>query len=101
MFVNACENISGQSMMVFAICMKYMQKDVGDGNYVFTNGIGFNDDINRRSKINRSRCLKELCDKGLLERVKRGIYRINPQVAYLGNRHDRAKLILKIVNKRW
>ena len=37
--------------------------------------------------------------KSTVNKIKNAVYRLNPQVAYLGKRSDRAKLILQIQNE--
>lgn len=100
LFFDASGKVAGQSLKVFCACLKYAQLDYGDGNYVCTNSPNFLRDINRFGCVNISRCLADLCEAGMLERIKRGLYRINPKMAYLGNRSDRAKLVLKITGVR-
>jgi hypothetical protein len=99
LFLFACDKITGQSIKVFIACMKHAFKDEGEGNLVCTNNPLFAKDIEHEKKLNLSRCLKELCVCGLLKKVKNAVYRINPQVAYLGKRSDRAKLILQILKE--
>lgn len=100
LFYFACEKITGQSIKVFIACLKHAQRDEGEGNYICTNGIGFQNDIKSEKKINLSRCLKELCENGLIEKIRNTVYRINPQIAYCGDNASRAKLIVKIMNEK-
>lgn len=100
LFFLACDKITGQSVKTFIACLKHAQKDSGEGNFICTSGLGFQKDLSGEKKINISRCLKELCDNGLLTKVRNSVYRINPQIAYCGDKASRAKLILKIMTEK-
>lgn len=98
-FCMACDNISGQSIKLFSICLKYATEDQGDGNFILTSNPYFKKEIESKGiKSNISKYFTELTEAGLLHRICRGTYRFNPQVVYCGSRHNRAELILNIKN---
>ena len=101
LFCLACDELSGQAIKLFIVIMKYaLYDEKGEGNLFYTSDIHYKQDIEHmKLKKNISRTLKELCDKGLLHRINNGVYRLNPQIAYAGQRINHAKLILNIKNK--
>lgn len=102
LFCLACDNLSGQAIKLFIVIMKYaLYDEKGEGNLFYTSDINYKKDIEKmKLKKNISRTLKELCDKGLLHRVNNGAYRLNPQIAYAGNKLNHANLILNVKNKK-
>lgn len=101
LFCIVCDELSGQAIKLFIVIMKYaLYDEKGEGNLFYTSDIHYKQDIEHmKLKKNISRTLKELCDKGLLHRINNGVYRLNPQIAYAGQRINHAKLILNIKNK--
>lgn len=86
---------------VFAVCLKCAIRDEKYGNIVETGG-KFKRELPIFVDITQpalSRSLKNLCEKGLLNRIDRSSYQIHPQIAFCGSRHDRAKVILEIMKK--
>lgn len=86
---------------VFACCLKFAVKRE-EGNIILTSESSFKKKIKEECNINEQnlcRSLTRLCDSGLLYKNRRAEYIINPQVAYLGNKAERAKLILEIISK--
>ena len=62
------------NIKVFSVCLKCSVWDDKNGNVA----------------------LKELVDAGLLNKLGRSYYQIHPQIAFCGNRHKRAELIIKM-----
>ena len=87
---------------VFATCLKCSVQDVMYGNIVETSERFKRslDDIVKITQPALSRSLKSLCNAGMLNKISRSTYQINPQIAYCGTRHDRAKLILSIMKEQ-
>lgn len=86
---------------VFACCLKFAVKRE-DGNIVRTSESSFKQRIKEECNVNEQnlcRSLTRLCASGMLYKKGRAEYIINPQVAYLGNKAERAKLILEIISK--
>lgn len=86
---------------VFAVCLLASIQDDKYGNVVET-GNRFKNILSKYVTISQpalSRSLKNLTEAGMLNRIATSYYQIHPQVAYCGNRHDRAKLILQLVKK--
>jgi hypothetical protein len=99
-FCMACDNLSGQAIKLFTICLKYATKDEGNGNYIVTGNPYFKMEIaTKKIKPNLHKYLAELVNNGLLHRIERGSYRLNPEVVYCGDRNSRARLIVKIMNE--
>ena len=96
-FCTACDKLSGQAIKLFTICLKYATKDEGNGNYIVTGNPYFKKEIDEKKiKPNLHKYIAELVKNGLLHRIDRGSYRLNPQIAYCGDKSSRANLILKI-----
>lgn len=97
MFCMLCDKLSGASIKLMTIILKYAQKDESFGNFFMTNHPGLKKEIEAKGlSSNYRKYVAELASNGLIYRVSQGIYSINPQIAYCGNRADHAKLILKI-----
>lgn len=93
-------NLTGGAKDVFSLCLKHAKEDKGDGNYFYSNDKYFVEDLKNINLLNNKRkYLSELVSNGLIYRQKeKCLYTINPQIAYCGDKHNRAKLILKITN---
>lgn len=103
-FFGALEMISSlKELKVFILCLKLSVDRGADGNIINITDVAFKGDIKNVIKLNRqnlNRALVSLCRKGFLHKVDSHNYRINPQIAYCGSRHDRAKLLTKIICER-
>lgn len=86
------------NIKVFAVCLKCSIWDDTNGNVIET-GERFKKTLNEFIQIkpqNLNTALKELVNAGLLRRLGRSYYQIHPQIAYCGDRHKRAELIIKM-----
>lgn len=100
-FYGALEKINSlKELKVFILCLKLSVDRGENGNIINISDITFRNNIKDIIKLNRqnlNRALVSLCEKGFLHKIDSHNYRINPQIVYCGSRHDRAKLITKII----
>jgi hypothetical protein len=97
-FASACDNLTGNAIKTFAKCIKHAKEDKGDGNYIYITDIYFKKDLGDLSQ-NLSKYIKELVDAGFLYKKSRGLYVLNPQLVYCGEKHNRGKAILKLIKE--
>ena len=93
---------SATEMKIFAACLLFAEKTDDNGCVIMPSKSSFRNALQKDCNIsqqNLHRALKHLCDFGLLQKITRFEYRINPQIAYLGDKRSRAELILKIVKE--
>ena len=89
------------NIKVFAVCLKCSVWDDKHGNVIET-GERFKRTLNEFIQIkpqNLNVALKELVDAGLLNKLGRSYYQIHPQIAFCGERHKRAELIIKMAEE--
>lgn len=99
-WASACDKLTGNGIKFFSVCLKHSQPDKGEGNYFMISDPYLIEDLKKKSlKDNTTKYIKELIDNGLIYRIRRSQYGINPQIAYCGDKHSRAKLIIKIINQ--
>lgn len=101
-FEAICEITSVTEIKLFALCLKFAREQVGYGNVINTSDFPFKVQVEKRLKLNRQnlcRAIKSLCEKGFLHKIAKSNYRINPQITYCGDKHNRAKLILKLIKE--
>lgn len=94
------EITSLKDIQLFIECLKFSHEADGLGNIVCISDIEFRRIAESKLKLNKQnmcRSFKSLCSKGFLHKLDGKNYRINPQIAYCGKRHNRAKLILKLI----
>ena len=87
---------------VFAVCLLASVNDSSYGNIVET-GPRFKSILSKYMSISQpalSRSLKSLTAAGLLNKISTSYYQIHPQVAYCGEQHRRAKLILNLATRQ-
>lgn len=86
------------NIKVFSVCLKCSVWDDKNGNVVEI-GERFKGTLSEFIQIkpqNLNVALKELVDAGLLNKLGRSYYQIHPQIAFCGNRHKRAELIIRM-----
>lgn len=102
-FFGAIGNITSlKDLKVFILCLKLSVDRKDEGNIINVTDIKFKSIATEQLKLNKQnlwRSLNSLCEKGFLHKIDKNNYRINPQISYCGSRHDRAKLILKIIHE--
>lgn len=101
-FATICEITSVKDIQLFVACLKYSRCHGEDGNIVCISDIEFQRVVENKLHLNKQnlcRSLKSLCNKGYLHKLDCRNYRINPQISYCGERHSRAKLILKLIKE--
>lgn len=99
-FASAIDKLTGNAIKFFGICLKHSRPDQGEGNYFVISDHYLQEDLSKKSLFaNRSKYIKELLDNSFIYKIRRCQYGINPQIAYCGDRHSRAKLILKIIHE--
>lgn len=102
-FFGAIGNITSlKDLKLFILCLKLSVDRQDDGNVINTTDIKFRNISTNQLGFNKQnlwRSLNSLCEKGFLHKIDKNNYRINPQISYCGSKHDRAKVILKIMKE--
>lgn len=99
-FATYCDNLTGNAIKFFSKCLKYSLEDKGDGNYFFINDPYLQKELeDTKLKSNVTKYLKELSDNGFIYKIRRTQYGINPEIAYCGTKHSRARLMLKLIKE--
>lgn len=102
-FFGALENITSlKDMKLFILCLKLSVDRNESGNIINISDVTFKRIVEDKLKLNKQnlwRSLTNLCKKGFLHKIDKYNYRINPQLSYCGSRHERAKLMLKIIKE--
>ncbi len=94
---------SATEMKIFAACLLFAERTEDNGCIIMPSKSSFRNALEKDCSIsqqNLHRSLKHLCEFGLLQKITRFEYRINPQVAFLGDKNTRGKLILKIIKNK-
>lgn len=103
-FFDAISKISSlKELQLFILCLKISVDREENGNIVNIMDIQFKNSVENEIKLNKqnlSRALSSLCTKKFLQKLDSHNYRINPLIAYCGSRHNKARLITKIIYNR-
>lgn len=96
------EITSLKELKLFSNCLRFSTDREEYGNIINITDVKFRKMVDENlnlSRQNLNRALKSLCEKGFLHKIDSLNYRINPQIAYCGSRHNRANLILKLIKE--